>query len=143
MPSSDSHSWAEKHTARLLPLLCRVRVLCQPEIGSRLDSITTPQQALELLASHGSSELGFLQFFNLHRSQPDIQQLVRDPRLAGTAAQLLAARRVRLYQVGAQGVGFKRYSEPCRLAWCRGLSKGFVHAQSWCMDAACQESGEQ
>lgn len=86
---------------RVLSLLCRVRVLCPPEIGSKLDSITTPQQALELLASHGSSELGFLQFFNLHRSQPDIQQLVRDPMLAGTAAQLLAARRVRLYQVGA------------------------------------------
>lgn len=76
-------------------------MLCPPEVGSsiRLDSITSPQQALQLIASHGSSELGFLQFFNLHRSQPAISQLVRDPQLAGTAAQLLGARRVRLYQV--------------------------------------------
>jgi hypothetical protein len=74
-------------------------VLCPPKVVSRLDSITSPQQALQLIASHGSSELGFLQFFNLHRSQPAISQLVRDPQLAGTAAQLLDARRVRLYQV--------------------------------------------
>lgn len=85
------------HTVQ--PLCRRVRVLCPPDISSKLDSITSSQQALQLIASHGSSELGFLQFFNLHRSQPAIQQIVRDTQLAGTAAQLLGTRRVRLYQV--------------------------------------------
>lgn len=88
-------------TCSLRHHIARVRVLCPPEVGSssRLDNITSPQQALQLIASHGSSELGFLQFFNLHRSQPAISQLVRDPQLAGTAVQLLGARRIRLYQV--------------------------------------------
>lgn len=78
-------------------------MLCPPNISTKLDSITTPQQALQLIALHGSSELGFLQFFNLHRTQPVIDQLVRDRQLAGTAAQLLGARKVRLYQVVVAG----------------------------------------
>jgi hypothetical protein len=110
-PTHPHPPWTQPHTTHAVSLLRRVRVLCPPEIGSRLDNISTPQQALELLASHSSSDLGFLQFFNLHRSQPDIQQLVRDPCLAGTAAQLLVARRVRLYQVGVslkmQGLGLQ------------------------------------
>lgn len=86
--------------------LHRVRVLCPPEVSSRQDSITSPQQALQLIASHGSSELGFLQFFNLHRTQELINQLVRDRRLTATAAQLLGCSKLRLYQVrvGLEGL---------------------------------------
>lgn len=49
--------------------------------------------------SHGSSKLGFLQLFNVHPTQPAIDQLIRDGQLAGTAAQLLGTRNVRPYQV--------------------------------------------
>jgi hypothetical protein len=49
-------------------LFCRVRVLC-PDCHDQLRSISNEAQALELIQQHGSSELGFLQFFNLHRSQ--------------------------------------------------------------------------
>lgn len=50
------------------------------------------------LCAGAACQLGFLQFFNLHRSQAAIAQLVRHPALAGTAAQLLGAKRLRLYQ---------------------------------------------
>jgi hypothetical protein len=48
---------------------CRVRVLC-PDCQDHLGSIHSEAQALALIQQHGSSELGFLQFFNLHRTQP-------------------------------------------------------------------------
>eukprot|EP00882_Tetradesmus_deserticola_P014487 GHRQ01015407.1.p1 GENE.GHRQ01015407.1~~GHRQ01015407.1.p1 ORF type:complete len:214 (+),score=40.74 GHRQ01015407.1:192-833(+) len=46
----------------------RVRVLC-PGHKSQPGSITSAEQAQELIQQHGSSQLGFLQFFNLHRTQ--------------------------------------------------------------------------
>lgn len=77
---------------------CRVRVLC-PDCQDQLGSIRSEAQALALIQQHGSSELGFLQFFNLHRSKGLIAELVRSKQLAATAAQLLAAKKLRLYQV--------------------------------------------
>jgi hypothetical protein len=47
---------------------CRVRVLC-PDCQEQLGSIASEAQALALIQQHGSSELGFLQFFNLYRTQ--------------------------------------------------------------------------
>lgn len=46
-------------------------MLC-PACKAQLGSISSEAQALELIRQHGSSELGFLQFFNLHRTQPMI-----------------------------------------------------------------------
>jgi hypothetical protein len=43
-------------------------VLC-PDCREQLGSISSEAQALRLIQQHGSSELGFLQFFNLHRTQ--------------------------------------------------------------------------
>lgn len=74
-------------------------MLCPPEVTASLDAVTTMQQALHLISAHGSNELGFLQFFNLHRSQPVIDALVRDRQLTATAAQLLGVKKLRLYQV--------------------------------------------
>ncbi|KAF6256823.1 hypothetical protein COO60DRAFT_1640423 [Scenedesmus sp. NREL 46B-D3] len=69
-----------------------------PAGRAQLGSISSEAQALELIRQHGSSELGFLQFFNLHRTQPMIAELVRSQQLAATAAQLLGVKRLRLYQ---------------------------------------------
>jgi hypothetical protein len=55
-----------------------------------------------VLQRSGSQPVGFLQFFHLHRHLPLVQQLISSPALAGTAAQLLGAQRVRLYQVSRQ-----------------------------------------
>lgn len=57
---------------------------------------------MQLIQQQGDSDLGFLQFFNLHRNQHVVHQLVHHPQLTATAAQLLGANRVRLYQVGAR-----------------------------------------
>lgn len=46
---------------------CRVRVLC-PDC-SNINSIKSEAQAMQTIQQQGSSDLGFLQFFNLHRSQ--------------------------------------------------------------------------
>eukprot|EP00879_Flechtneria_rotunda_P018142 GHRR01019027.1.p1 GENE.GHRR01019027.1~~GHRR01019027.1.p1 ORF type:complete len:164 (+),score=49.94 GHRR01019027.1:417-908(+) len=78
-------------------VLCRVRVLC-PKLKD-LNGIKSEQQALQLIKQQGNSELGFLQFFNLHRMEPAIQQLVWSKQLAAAAAQLLSVQRLRLYQV--------------------------------------------
>eukprot|EP00882_Tetradesmus_deserticola_P014664 GHRQ01015602.1.p1 GENE.GHRQ01015602.1~~GHRQ01015602.1.p1 ORF type:complete len:266 (+),score=78.70 GHRQ01015602.1:189-986(+) len=75
----------------------RVRVLC-PGHKSQPGSITSAEQAQELIQQHGSSQLGFLQFFNLHRTQTIIAELVRSQQLAATAAQLLGVKKLRLYQ---------------------------------------------
>lgn len=76
--------------------LGRVRVLCP---GVKPSSIKNEAQAMAALARHGTDEVGFLQFFHLHRSSPVVDAVVRSKRLAGVAAQLLGVNRVRLYQV--------------------------------------------
>lgn len=56
--------------------------------------------ALRLLRRKGTDEIGFLQFFNVHRSHAAaFAGMVLGPALAGTAAQLLGVPRVRVYQV--------------------------------------------
>jgi hypothetical protein len=55
-----------------------VRVLC-PDCQEQLGSISSEAQAMALIQQHGSSELGFLQFFNLHRTQ----QLIAGEQLSG------------------------------------------------------------
>ncbi len=44
-------------------------------------------------------QVGFLQFFNLHRVDAQVQAVATSKRLASAAAQLLGAKHVRLYQV--------------------------------------------
>eukprot|EP00877_Chromochloris_zofingiensis_P011917 jgi/Chrzof1/697/Cz01g25070.t1 len=80
---------------RLAALKQRVRVLCP---GVKPSSIKNEAQAMAALARHGTDEVGFLQFFHLHRSSPVVDAVVRSKRLAGVAAQLLGVNRVRLYQ---------------------------------------------
>lgn len=111
-PACRKLTWSFIHTCDQLS--CRVRVLCPPEVTKDLDRITTPQQALQLIASHGSSDLGFLQFFNLHRTQPAVDLLVRSKQLAGTAAQLLGARKLRLYQVSVNVPTISHCDRLCR-----------------------------
>jgi hypothetical protein len=64
-----------------------------------LNSIKSEQQALAIIQEQSSSQLGFLQFFNLHRTHQAIAALVRDRQLCATAAALLGAKKLRLYQV--------------------------------------------
>ncbi|KAF8057287.1 hypothetical protein HT031_006095 [Scenedesmus sp. PABB004] len=80
---------------RLEALRHRVRVLCpeHPAPGA----IATEAEA-ERLIDASAHELGFLQFFNLHRTEPAVDALARSAALAGAAAQLLGTKRVRLYQ---------------------------------------------
>lgn len=94
-----------QHTSAVLPtspqlalLHCRVRVLCPDH--QDLDSIKSPKQALQLIQRQGNCDLGFLQFFNLHRTNAALASLVQNRHLTETAAQLLGVRRLRLYQVG-------------------------------------------
>lgn len=72
----------------------RIRVLCPS--ADPLAS-TTPDQARKTLAARGA-QVGFLQFFNLHRTCPSVRALAAGPALAGAAAALLGVRRVRLFQ---------------------------------------------
>eukprot|EP00879_Flechtneria_rotunda_P030626 GHRR01033285.1.p1 GENE.GHRR01033285.1~~GHRR01033285.1.p1 ORF type:complete len:277 (+),score=84.27 GHRR01033285.1:143-973(+) len=88
--SSDGRGLTNNH------LKPGVRVLC-PKLKD-LNGIKSEQQALQLIKQQGNSELGFLQFFNLHRMEPAIQQLVWSKQLAAAAAQLLSVQRLRLYQ---------------------------------------------
>jgi hypothetical protein len=73
----------------------QVAVLC-PGFDASISSI---EQALDVLDQHGTDELGFLQMFNLHRYSSAVRELVTSPRLAKVAAELLGAPKVRLYQV--------------------------------------------
>jgi len=79
---------------KLLALQQRVRVL-NPKIKDPATTITTIEAAKAALKG---KDLGFLQFFNTHRSSAFISSIVRGKVLAGTAAQLLGVPRVRLYQ---------------------------------------------
>lgn len=72
-----------------------VRVLCPGADASR---VQTEEQALRLIDARGTDGLGFLQFFHLHRASAAVRALLCGPRLAGVAAQLLGAKRVRLFQ---------------------------------------------
>ena len=59
--------------------------------------LQSSQQGLQHLKAH-SSELGFLQHFNLHRYDSNIRELALHSSLASIAAQLLGTRKLRLYQ---------------------------------------------
>ena len=45
-------------------------------------------------SGQGSEEVGFLQIFNLHRTNEIVRQLCASPRLAAAAADLLGASKV-------------------------------------------------
>lgn len=72
-----------------------MRVLCP---GADPASVSSAEQALRLIERRGTDALGFLQFFNLHRDSEAVRRTALGAQLAGVAAQLLGARRVRLYQ---------------------------------------------
>ncbi|KAL6765750.1 hypothetical protein V8C86DRAFT_2448805 [Haematococcus lacustris] len=82
------------HKHKLAALRQRVRVLC-PEVQ---EVPGTEAAARSLIRRHGSSSLGFLQFFHNWRQSEAVRALVTSPQLAGAAAQLLGAPRLRLYQ---------------------------------------------
>lgn len=85
----------EEH--RLDALRQRVRVLC-PEISDPSASIGNEVEAMQALRG---KELGFLQFFNTHRSAAPgspLANIILGPLLGGIAAQLLDASAVRVYQ---------------------------------------------
>lgn len=79
--------------------------------GADPRALSSEQQAQKLLRDSGAP-LGFLQYFNLHAAPGcgAVDALVRSREMAGTAAALLGAKRVRLYQVqsgsgGGRGEG--------------------------------------
>ena len=72
----------------------RMRVLLPAHQQIVLES---SQQGVQHLKAH-SSELGFLQHFNIHRYDSNIRELVLHSSLASIAAQLLGTRKLRLYQ---------------------------------------------
>ncbi|KAG1678416.1 hypothetical protein FOA52_015183 [Chlamydomonas sp. UWO 241] len=89
----------EAHVSRhrLKALQQRVRVLC-PEVVDPSATITSEAAAMEAL-SH--TELGFLQFFNTHRTAPQggaIRGTVLGEHLGAMAAVLLGVDAVRVYQ---------------------------------------------
>ncbi|GFR47152.1 hypothetical protein Agub_g8843 [Astrephomene gubernaculifera] len=86
---------AEVAARRLDSLRHRVRVLCP---GINPATLATEAAARAALAAQATDDLGFLQFFNLHRSNEDVARVALGPELAAVAAQLLGARRVRVYQ---------------------------------------------
>ena len=61
--------------------------------------ISTISAAKEVLRKYAQEDVGFLQFFNSHKTSKVVRALVHDPVLAATAAQLLGCDAVRLYQV--------------------------------------------
>jgi len=85
-------------TKRLQALQQRVRVLCPPAVVARTPPPLTEAAAVQLLRSHGSDEVGFLQFFNSHVSNALFRQLVYSEALTGPATQLLGVKRLRLFQ---------------------------------------------
>jgi hypothetical protein len=117
---------------RLAALRQRVRVLCP---GVDPAAIADEAAALRALRRRGTDAIGFLQFFHLHRSSDAVRALVAGPALAGVAAQLLGARRVRLYQdcVFAKEPGFAETN------WRAALARSSVHR----LAAACERGGEQ
>ncbi|KAG2450445.1 hypothetical protein HYH02_004947 [Chlamydomonas schloesseri] len=86
---------AEVNMRRLDSLRHRVRVLCP---GVDANEITTEAEARAALQKGASDPLGFLQFFNLHRSNETVARVALGQELAAVAAQLLGVRRVRVYQ---------------------------------------------
>ena len=76
-------------------------MLC-PEVP--IDTITSEEAARQFL---GDKEVGFLQFFNTHRTaggqqggnSSALRDLVLGRRLGGIAAQMLGVKCVRVYQV--------------------------------------------
>lgn len=73
----------------------RVRVLC-PAVDA--SAVRTAAEARTLLRNAATEEVGFLQFFNSHVHSAVVSALVRHPRLAGAAADLLGCNAVRMYQ---------------------------------------------
>ena len=89
----EVHRYIEDH--RINALRQRVRVLC-PKVPNP-DALSEQ----EVLAALEGKEVGFLQFFNLHRSALEgsmIHKIALGKRLGGIAAQILDADKVRVYQ---------------------------------------------
>jgi hypothetical protein len=89
----EVHRYIEDH--RINALRQRVRVLC-PKVPDP-DALSEK----EVLAALEGKEVGFLQFFNLHRSALEgsmIHKIALGKRLGGIAAQILDADKVRVYQ---------------------------------------------
>lgn len=85
---------------KLQALRQRIRVLC-PKIDPT--TVTDEAAAVRVLKRHGTDSVGFLQFFNLHKKCSAVKQVAFSKRMAGVAAQLLGAKRIRLYQVKEPG----------------------------------------
>ncbi|CAG9466696.1 unnamed protein product [Pedinophyceae sp. YPF-701] len=83
-------------TRELEALRQRVRVLC-PSVDPQ--GIKSAEAAFQILADHGDDEVGFLQFFNLHRHSEAVRAIVTSPRLVATASQILGGvSKLRVYQ---------------------------------------------
>eukprot|EP00798_Chlamydomonas_sp_ICE-L_P003271 gene3271-13295_t len=83
-------------TRKMSALRQRVRVLC-PSFADP-NTLMTEEQATEVLRAEGTDEIGFLQFFNLHRTNSVVKEMVMNLKLARTASQLLGVKKVRLFQ---------------------------------------------
>ncbi|GLC33176.1 hypothetical protein PLESTB_000362400 [Pleodorina starrii] len=86
---------AEVSQRRLESFRHRVRVLCP---GVDPASLTSEAEVRDALQNHATDSLGFLQFFNLHRTNRAVCRVALGAELAAVASQLLGARRVRVYQ---------------------------------------------
>ncbi|KAG0615216.1 hypothetical protein M758_5G024000 [Ceratodon purpureus] len=73
----------------------RVAVLCPGVDPFSLHSVA---EAEAVIRQQGTDELGFLQCFNLHQKSEDVRRWASHPRLVAMVADLLGAKKVRLYQ---------------------------------------------
>ena len=86
--------------------VCTRALLSADEIASVASTVRAAAKAAEaealthsmMMHDERAEDPPFLQSFNLHRHCRNVLHLVSSPRLAGTAAALLGAPRVRLYQ---------------------------------------------
>lgn len=92
----DLRTCVQKHVEahRLESLRHRVRVLCS-EKAARLCRTTAQAEAA---LRKERAEVGFLQFFNLWRTEPAVRALAEDQCLTSAAASLLGTKKLRLYQ---------------------------------------------
>jgi hypothetical protein len=91
---------------RLSSLRHRARVLAGEGRGAEL--LRTEAECWQVLREKSAEPVGFLQVFNSHRRNASIARVVLGPELAAAAAQLLGARRVRVYQVSSYLASIRR-----------------------------------
>ena len=126
----------------------KLRVILGEEELARIDVPTKKRHARiaaikEELAALPEGAIPFMQGFNLWRSCAEIKEIASSEELAGTAAQLLGCKRVRLYQdslfVKRPGDGTTHWHSD--LAMCPLDTNAFVTCWLPCQEVPSEEEG--